>query len=267
MFEPFCEFLESLQIIIFRRNFFAGSPLNRLSWLRPSHPFLNAIIVSPATRWLIFDSGRPLVVVNSSDPSKQNLAYLTTDDVKPLLGSEPFFGQGKDEGQLVIESNEVRHSPTEAARHRHARIVFLGLDEQSNSNALPSSDFVDPGTAIDNLEGTPYFCMDVAELELTPEQLKDALDGTSQGQKGQIFSWSEPRVLMTGLDRFPGAVFAEARSLVDWNLRNKVRLPQGYVGVLDIYVLFAVLPFLWLPYILDVGWLENLMLLFTAMGR
>lgn len=181
--------------------------------------------MSPATRWLLFDSGRPLVA-NSSDNSdvKPTIAFLTTDDVKPLLGSSPFFGQGKEEGQLVVESSEVRHSTTEAARHRHAPVVFLGLDEPSNSNALPSSDFVDPDTAIQNLGGTPYFSMDVSELDIEPEQLKAVLDGTSQGQAGQTLSWSEPRALMTGLDRFHGAIFAEARSLVDWNLRNKVSL-------------------------------------------
>jgi NAD+ diphosphatase len=203
---------------------FAGSPLNRLSWLRPSHPFLNAVIVSPATRWVLFNSGQPLVVANSNEPSKQSLAYLTTNDVKPFLGSEPFFGQGKDEGQLVIESSEVAHSPTEAARHRNSPVIFLGLHEQSRSNALPSSDFVDPETAISNLEGTPYFSMDVVELDFTAEQLKLVLDATPQGSNGQILSWSEPRVLMSGFDSFSGAVFAEARSLVDWNQRNKVRL-------------------------------------------
>ncbi|KAF9460734.1 NUDIX hydrolase domain-like protein [Collybia nuda] len=189
-----------------RRNFFAGSPLNRLSWLRTSHSFLNAIIISPTTRWLVFDSGRPLVVASSQDTSEQNLAYLTTDD---------------DEGQLVIEPSDVSHSPTEAVRHRYARIVFLGLEEQSSANALPSSDFVDPKAAINNLKGIPYFSLDVSDLDFSQERLQDILNGTLQGREGHLFSWSEPRVLMTGLDRFPGAVFAQARSLVDWNLRNK----------------------------------------------
>lgn len=199
-------------------NLFAGSPLNRLSWLRTSHSFLNAVIVSPATRWLLFNSGQPLVVVT---PTKRNLAYFTTNDVKPFLGSEPFFGQGKEKGQLVVESSDVPHSPTEAARHRDTPVVFLGvLEPDSKFGALPSSDYADPDTAIVNLEGTPYFSMDIADLELAPERLKDILNSTSQAKNGTL-DWSEPRMVMSSLDDFSGGLFAEARSLVDWNQRNK----------------------------------------------
>ncbi|KAF8070394.1 NUDIX hydrolase domain-like protein [Lyophyllum atratum] len=168
---------------------FSGSPLNRLSWLRTSHPFLNAIIVSPATRWLVFNSGQPLVLINSGSPINQSLTFLTTKDVRPFLGPEPFFGQGKDEGELVIEYPEVEHSPTEAVRHRGIPIVCRREHRR-----------------------TPYFSMDIADLELTTVQLKEILDATSAAQNGEVLSWSEPRTLMTGLD---------TRSLVDWNLRNK----------------------------------------------
>ena len=34
-------------------------------------------------------------------------------------------------------------------------------------------------------------------------------------------SWAEPRALMAGMDIFEGGVYAEARSMVDWNSRNK----------------------------------------------
>ncbi|GLB37353.1 putative NADH pyrophosphatase-like rudimentary NUDIX domain containing protein [Lyophyllum shimeji] len=202
-------------------NMFSGSPLNRLSWLRPSHPFLNAIIVSPATRWLVFNAGQPLVKTTSGLPVKQSLALLTTNDVRPFLGPEPYFGQGKEEGELVTESAEVEHSPTEAARHRGPPVVFLGLQEHSKLSALPSSEFVNPEAAIAHIDGTPYFSLDIADLELSAAGVKGILDATSLAQQGETLSWSEPRVLMTGLDSFSGAVFAEARSLVDWNSRNK----------------------------------------------
>jgi len=205
-------------------NLFAGSPLNRLSWLRPSHLFLNAAIASPTARWLIFNAGQPLTVARSDNVTKQSVAYLTTNDVKPFLGSEPYFGQGKDEGQLIMESSEVPHSSTEAARHRHSPVVFLGIHEpQSKFSAFPSSDFANPHAAMANLKGTPYFTMDVADLELPSNKLNDILGSVSQAQSG-ILSWSEPRVVMSSLDSFSGGVFAEARSLADWNRRNKVRL-------------------------------------------
>ncbi|KAG6857743.1 hypothetical protein H0H87_004159 [Tephrocybe sp. NHM501043] len=214
--------LEGLRKELLNSNMFSGSPLNRLSWLRTSHPFLNAIIASPSTRWLVFNAGQPLVLANSDTLHRQSLVFLTTKDVKPLLGPEPYFGQNKEIGQLVVEPPDVQHSPTEAARHHSSPVVFLGLKENSKTSALPSSEFVDAEAAIANLDGTPYFSMDVADLDLSPERLNEVLQATEPAQNGQVLSWSEPRVLMTGLDSFSGAVFAEARSLVDWNQRNKV---------------------------------------------
>jgi len=203
-------------------NLFAGSPLNRLSWLRTSHPFLNAIIASPATRWLVFRSGQPLVVVKPGHPNHPTLAYLTTVDVSPFLGSEPFFGQAKERGEIAVESGEDKRSPTLAARHHNSPVVFLGVHENANSNALPSSAFTDAETAITNLDGTPYFALDIVELDYSPERLKQTIDAISLSRNRETLEWSEPRSLMTELDMFSGAVYAEARSLVDWNYRNKV---------------------------------------------
>ena len=204
-----------------RTNLFAGSPLNRLSWLRTSHAFLNTIIASPAARWLVFRSGQPLVIVKPGHLKNQTLAYLTTTDVSPFLGSEPFFGQGGEQSGVVVESGENMHSPTEAARHHNSPVVFLGVHENAGSNALPSSAFTDAETAIANLDGTPYFAMDVVELDYPLEQLKQTIDATSLARNGETLEWSESK-RMTELDMFSGAVYAEARSLVDWNYRNKV---------------------------------------------
>jgi NAD+ diphosphatase len=243
---------------------FAGSPLNRLSWLRPSPTFLNVIIASPATRWLLFKSGQPLVAADISEPSKQVLVYLTTNDVKPLLGPEPFFGQGQAEGQLFTHYNDAEKALTEAIRHRNGRVVFLGLHEPpSTATAIPSADFVDTN-AIENLEGTPFFSMDVADLGLSPERLSEILEASSQSQDGQTLSWSEPRVLMSGLDAFSGAVFAEARSLVDWNQRNKVRdIHRCWRSSINFSVVLSRMRF---PFILDVGWMEDKLRFVATMG-
>lgn len=199
--------------------------MNRLSWLRTSHHFLNAVVVLPTTRWLLFESGQPLVISTPDAPSKIAPIFLTTHDVQPFIGDAPYFGQAQRPGETVSEDGTGEHSPTKAARHHHPPIVFLGLHEvQANgTTALPSSDFTDPELAIKKLEGTLYFAMDVADLEFTPEHLQEILNGTAPGREGRTFSWSEPRALMSGLDTFTAAVFASARSLTDWNYRNKVR--------------------------------------------
>ena len=180
--------------------------------------------------------------MTSSDNRSTNPSpvYLTTNDVKPFLGPAPYFGQGKEPGVLINEKDHGKdikhHSPTESARHRGIPVVFLGLHEpqlSGSSAALPTSEFSDPEDAINKLEGTPYFVMDIADMDHTPERLQEILKETTPGQEGKILDWSEPRASMLNLDIFTAAVFASARSLVDWNLRNKVRRP------LNIYIFIS----------------------------
>ncbi|KAF6763009.1 NAD+ diphosphatase [Ephemerocybe angulata] len=205
-------------------NTYGGSPLNRLSWLRTSHAFLNAVVALPSTRWMLLNYGQPLII--KSDAGDQSFKYLTTQEVKPFLGPEPYFGQGQNPGELVpdaVEGEHNRHSPTLAVRHRGAPIVFLGLHEtepHDANSALPSSEFTNPEIAIQKLNGTAYFAMDIAELGLPETEVKQILDGALLGN-GRSYSWVEPRSLMSSMDSFTAAVFANARSMVDWNFRNK----------------------------------------------
>jgi NAD+ diphosphatase len=134
------------------------------------------------------------------------------------LGSEPFFGQGKDER----ENAPTAVSVLEAGRHRGVVIVFLGLQEPrsgSTTNALPSSDFTDPKSAVANLNGTPFFSVDVANLE--EDKVNEVLKNSSLARNGETLIFSEPRAVVNDLDEFNAAIFAEARSMVDWNQRNK----------------------------------------------
>ncbi|CCL99656.1 uncharacterized protein FIBRA_01676 [Fibroporia radiculosa] len=200
-------------------NFLGGSPLNRLSWLRTSHNFLNAIAVASATRWVIFQTGQPLLI---SEPSsaKRSLARLTSTDVRPFLGPEPFFSQGQNPGD---------HAPTdvltlEAARFHGPPVGFLGLHEPQTgeANALPSSDFSAKGdiaTVISNLKGTPYFSLDLTGIDQA--KLDEILQKSEASRTGAEFTFSEPRAAMGALDAFEASIFAEARSMIDWNTRNK----------------------------------------------
>ena len=216
-------------------NFFAGSPLNRLSWLRPSHPFLNALVLFPATRWIIFNGGQPLVVTMSGSSTsagsesatsnvKHQLAHVSTDDVLPLLGPQPFFGQAEEDGQLVPNSVRTLGS----IRHRGPRIVFLGLHQPETSEAggEPNGDggtlTLSPDVQEDALEqavaglnGTPFFCVDVADVEqsVVDVVLKQAVER---------WSWMDARAVMACLDAPAAGMYAQARSMADWNQRNKV---------------------------------------------
>ncbi|OSD07041.1 hypothetical protein PYCCODRAFT_1431221 [Trametes coccinea BRFM310] len=200
-------------------NFLGGSPLNRLSWLRTSQPFLNAVVHAPSTRWVVFKEGQPLVQTQPN-VQKQSLARLTTTDVRPLLGPEPFFAQGQHEGELA--PSDV--SGLDAARLRGTPVVFLGLHETEagSANALPSSDFSAKSSAetvIANIQGTPYFSLDVSNV--APAEVDEVLKNAPATKEGAELAFSEPRSAMGNLDAFDAALFAEARSMVDWNARNK----------------------------------------------
>ncbi|KAH7889045.1 NUDIX hydrolase domain-like protein [Phlebopus sp. FC_14] len=199
-----------------------GSPLNRLSWLRPSQSFLNALITSPTTRWVLFKSGQPLVAAHLAT-DKRTLALLTTKDVTSLLGDAPYFGQGKEPGEEASATSDDVARVLESARLHGPRIVFLGLKESHPdvATALPSSEFKDPHAAVANLEGTPYFSLDVADLEDDEESKVDDIVQSSSQLADSKLAFTDPRAAMTSLDVFTAAVFAEARSMVDWNERNK----------------------------------------------
>jgi NAD+ diphosphatase len=199
-------------------NFLGGSPLNRLSWLRTSTTFLNAIADAPSTRYLIFRGGNPLV----STSTQPVLARLPYETVSSWLGSTPIFGQGQHDGSSATTDGENEALPTlEASRFRGAPLVFLGLQEPAGTTgaaALPSSDFSakssDASTIASRVEGTPFFALDVTTLE------QDAVDSVIQ-TLGTETEFGEPRTAMARMDQFEAALFAEARTMVDWNSRNK----------------------------------------------
>ncbi|EIW62786.1 NAD(+) diphosphatase [Trametes versicolor FP-101664 SS1] len=200
-------------------NFFGGSPLNRLAWLRTSQPFLNAIAHAPATRWVLFKDGQPLVQSKPSAPTL-SLARLTTNDVKALLGPEPYFAQGQHAGDLAPADVPA----LEAARLRGNGVVFLGLHEtnRSHADALPSSDFSAKTSAdvvLSNIKGTAYFSLDVSTV--AQSELDETLQNAAAAKEGDRIVFSEPRTATASFDAFDAAVFAEARSMTDWNARNK----------------------------------------------
>ncbi|KAF9650585.1 hypothetical protein BDM02DRAFT_3154769 [Thelephora ganbajun] len=201
-------------------NFLGGSPLNRFSWLRTSQVFVDAILRSSSTRWIVFKSGQPLVVSHKDKPKLRSLARLTTADVKPLLGPEPYLGQAQKDGDIASHGT----SALEVARLRGPKIIFLGLEEPHGTTAiLPSSDFSAKGglpeVVAERVTGTPYFSLDVSDVEAPA--LDVVLQNNQLAKDGGQLEFSEARAAMNSMNWFDAAVFAEARSMVDWNARNR----------------------------------------------
>lgn len=243
-------------------NFFGGSPLNRLAWLRTSDYFINAIVESPAARWLVLNDGKPLLAIDSATENR-TLAKLTTEDVRPLLGPTPYFSQGQHEGTHA----EAGVAVLESARIYGPDITFLGLHEpESESQALPSTEFSaknDAVAVVDKIKGTPYFSLNVTRLKT--EAVDAVLDKAGLQEQGKKFVFIEARPAMSSMDYFDAAVFAEARALVDWNARNRVRV--FHVGCNYALTLArVVLRSLWVACSLLVGRLETVLLLVAPLG-
>lgn len=164
-------------------------------------------------RWTVFRAGQPLVT-RSANGEPKALALLKTSHVTHLLGDKPFFGQGESPGEESVASDA---SVLEACRLRGHAIVFLGLKESEGTQGLPSSEFRTPETA-DDIAGAPYFSLDITGVSETvaDELVRSAAEG------GETLKFEEPRSATTSFGMIDGSVFAVARSMLDWNTRNKV---------------------------------------------
>lgn len=110
-----------------------GSPLNRVSFLRASHPFLRAAL--PSSRILLLRNLEPLA------DSDTTLAWVDYPSVAPLIGSP--FDLAEDK---LIEAYDSRTEiPT---------LLFLGLDEK----AKEAFEYANGGTTY---TGQPYFALDI----------------------------------------------------------------------------------------------------------
>lgn len=229
-------------------NFLGGSPLNRLSWLRTSSVFINTLIASTSTRWLAFHDGKPLM---ASRARESRLALLTTAEVEPFLGPKPYVGQGPSGSEGAIPAVDL--PILEAARFRGAPIVFLGVNEPQANVYCPT---VPPEEFAKTLVGTPFFSIDLSQVDQTGQ---DRLMQTSAAATdGFNLSFDEARSALLGMDEFHAGVFAEARSMVDWNSRNKVCSIASSCSTAH-PPLHSVLCFLWFTRILYLGRMETVM--------
>ncbi|KAI9167496.1 Peroxisomal NADH pyrophosphatase NUDT12 [Paramyrothecium foliicola] len=171
-------------------NYYSGSRLNRYSFLRADTAFLQATASSPAAVYLGLHSLNPLVT------SASELAYFGFDDVKPILGDE-LFHLSEEDCIEQFDSTVV-----------HPQVVFLGMLESAHSHQFTTS-------AHGTVTGQPFFAID-----LTPKGPQtEALTSFLQKQEiKKVTAQLNPRGLT--LQNEAAAMFAQARSMIDWNLRN-----------------------------------------------
>lgn len=184
-------------------NYYAGSRLNRVSWLRSSSDFLNRAVVSPHARFVLLDNGNP--VIHSTDAKVLRLALFSWADVSAavLRGAAAFGGSrvfGADAYALEHGNGVEKYwqRATEGIASPEANIVFLGIDEAQPRGV---------GNAAEP-DGVPVFAA--------------AIEGTFRDEvlAGPYQVLDMRTVVITGsLDAGDAALVSQARALLDWHAR------------------------------------------------
>lgn len=151
-------------------NYFSGSPLNRLSFLRTDHGFLRAAFSHPSAGFLLMNNLNPLTAADS------HLAFVSRTDFEPLTGADPF---AKPEEELIKEFNSDKTQPL---------ILFLGVDDRAQ---LPSRGSEQGIFGFNDYRGSPYFAVDVTPRGTLTEAANSII--AALGAKGLAFRDNSPR--------------------------------------------------------------------------
>ncbi|CAD6940443.1 unnamed protein product [Tilletia controversa] len=165
-------------------NFYAGSNLNRFSWLRNSTDFINGAVTSPSARFIILNKLNPLIR-KSGGGGESELATLGWKDVRGVVRDSIRLARGSDANggdQEIVEEGGVERvfgpevygmrgpsageggeaTDLEAAKKQFDKatesigppnlvLVFLGVDESETtaSPSVPGQVAVSTGTGKD----------------------------------------------------------------------------------------------------------------------
>jgi NAD+ diphosphatase len=114
--------------------------------------------------------------------------------VRPILGEEPYFGQGQNPGEIAPDNVKVLQS----ARWRGPNLVFLGVQEPSAELSTP--------TKPEDVRGTPYFALDATDI---PSEFEDLLPHVKVSETERL-EFAEPRSTTAKLSTF-GRFFVSSR--------------------------------------------------------
>ncbi|KAK3667264.1 NADH pyrophosphatase [Elasticomyces elasticus] len=208
-------------------NYFSGSPLNRVGFLRSDHKFLSAALNHPSTSFLLCKDLQPLLDPETKD-GIANLKYIKYDDLKAVIGQDPY---ATTEEEMLGQYDSRAYVP---------QMVFLGIDERVKDGLSYQGK--------NRYTGAPYFAIDI-----TPRSgVKEACETLISDLEGKGISFAQGRMLMNveALDDYhisppsrlrssktprtgeliptQAAIYAEARQLLDWNARNPFCAQCGY---------------------------------------
>lgn len=148
-------------------NYFSGSPLNRVGFLRGDHKFLTAALHHPSTQFLLCNELQPLV----SPDDKSRLQYVKYADIKTVIGENPY---ASTEAEMIGMYDSKKYVP---------QMIFLGIDEKAKE-ALSYQ-------GKNMYKGAPYFAVDVTPMSSVKEECEKLI----QQLGGKGLTWAKGRVM------------------------------------------------------------------------
>lgn len=185
--------------------------------VRSQTELMNALVSSKEARWIVLQ-GETVLAHPIPCSTEMETAYLSTKDIASFLGPKPYFGQGYASGsQLNLDNSQ-------SVRHRGCNIMLLGFKEDSAQIDGQSPRFLMPSSG--SLR-TPYFSIDVSELEFEAELMGFILDDSGLSKAGHNLTFlhvqENPDVLLKLRDKCQrDPRVHEAREIQRWNARQQV---------------------------------------------
>uniref|UniRef100_A0A060TAZ8 NAD(+) diphosphatase n=1 Tax=Blastobotrys adeninivorans TaxID=409370 RepID=A0A060TAZ8_BLAAD len=214
-------------------NLYAGSPLNRMGFLRENYAFLNQAFKHPQTRFIPLLNQNPFTLnapadqvrgkvyndnaliggvrtgSNPKHPPRHRLGTLSYDQIKHIAG-DPFYA---DEQTVIDNWSSTR----DRAGVNNAQVVFLGLDESRSG--------LEFSTKENTYKGQAWFAVNVTPMAHSSEKLKQDLEQLVEQQRKDTEAdegdYRSVRLGGAALSNSEYAVYAQASMFIDWNNRNK----------------------------------------------
>ncbi|KAH7349945.1 peroxisomal NADH pyrophosphatase NUDT12 [Plectosphaerella cucumerina] len=168
-------------------NYFSGVPVNRLAWLRTDYAFLRRAFQFEGTRFIAVKDLNPLT------DKPDTLSLVPFSEIAPITGEDP-FGPSEDELITNFDSSLVR-----------PLVIFIGVLENE-----------DVGFEHKGFKGRPVFAIDVSAKG--PHAAAAEAFAEQQEKAGKTFLGGRVHLSLNASD---AAMFAQARSTIDWNTRNQ----------------------------------------------
>ncbi|KAH8924197.1 hypothetical protein BT69DRAFT_1333165 [Atractiella rhizophila] len=190
-------------------NYYASSPLNRLSWLRTSKSYLSSALSNPSALFLPFNDRLEVLCTKDGSTGAPSLAFVKLGQIKAALSQERKTMEGVDGKEW--ETQKRGEEGLEEERNEPI-LVFLGVEEEGET--LPEKER-EP-------DGRPIWAIQLAApapgaKEETKEKLSKIREELVQGGR----EWTDLRIGGKPIQWDWAGVFATARHMIDWNARNR----------------------------------------------